>query len=82
MELQCSGNHCLKYHEKVTGSVSEKISLKHHPKMEKSEGENKKEENILKLMEKIFPSLMKNINMEMQESQNIRKVRKYMRVHT
>lgn len=24
MELQCSGNHCLKYHEKVTtGSVSE-----------------------------------------------------------
>lgn len=37
MELQCSGNHCLKYHEKVTtGSVSEKISLKHHPKMEKS----------------------------------------------
>ena len=50
--------------------------------MEKSEGENKKEENILKLMEKIFPSLTKNINMEMQESQNIRKVRKYMRVHT
>lgn len=44
--------------------------------MEKSEEKNKKEENILKLMEKIFPSLMKNINMEMQESQNIRKVRK------
>ena len=33
VELQCSGNNCLKYHEKVTtGSVSEKISLKHHPK--------------------------------------------------
>ena len=37
VELQCSENHCLKYHEKVTtGSVSEKMSLKHHPKMGKS----------------------------------------------
>lgn len=54
-----------------------------HTKMEKSEGEKKKEEkNILKLMEKNFPSLMKNINIEMQESQNIHKVRKYMRIHT
>ena len=37
--------------------------------MEKSEGENKKEENILKLMEKIFPSLMKNINPQIQNAQ-------------
>ena len=53
-----------------------------HTKMGKSKGEKKKREKYSKTNGKNFPSLMKNINIEMQESQNIHKVGKYIRIHT